>query len=68
MIQKNFLAHDFYLNRFFFFSFFYSIKKILLILFTQTRQFRTLFCCGRIVFVEDLVFEGESSPSSCVDF
>ena len=27
-----------------------------------------LFCCGSIVFVEDLVFEGESSPDCCVDF
>ena len=26
------------------------------------------FSFGSIVFVEDIVFEGESSPVSCVDF
>ena len=68
-IQKDFLTPDFYLNCFFFF-FFVSFNKriLLLILLTQTQQFRVLFfCCGSIVFVKDLVVEGESLPVSCVD-
>ena len=63
-IQKDFLAPDFYLNRFFL-CFFLLFNKIilLLILLSQTQQFRVPFCCGRIVFVEDLVLEGGKQAS-----
>ena len=45
-IQKDFLALDFYLNCFFLFLCFFLLfnkKILLLILLTQTRQFRVLF-------------------------
>ena len=61
-MQKDFLALDFYLNCFFCPCFFLLFNKriLLLILLTQTRQLRVLLYCERVVFVEDLVFEGES--------
>ena len=58
-IQKYFLAPDFYTNYFFLCFFLLFNKRILLlILLSQTQLFRVLFCCGRIVFFENLVFEG----------
>ena len=59
-IQKDFLTPDFYLNFFFFISFFYSIKNIVINLVSPNTAVQRPFCCGRIVFVKDLVFEWES--------
>ena len=41
-------------------------RILLLILLTQTRKVRVLILLWVIVFVEDLVFEGENSPVSYV--
>ena len=67
--KKDFIAPDFYLNCFFLCLFLLFHKRILLlILITQTRQFRELFYCERIVLVEDLVFGRQSYPVTCVNF
>ena len=49
-IRKDFFAPDFYLNCFFCLCFFLLFNKIilLLILLTQTRQFRVLFYCEEL--------------------
>ena len=69
-IQKNFLAPDFYLNCIFCLCLFLLFNKriLLLILLTQTRQFRVLLLLWRIVFVEDIVIEGESYQLAVLTF
>ena len=52
----------------FFFFLLFNQRILLLILLTQTRQFRVLFCCGSIVFGECLAFEGKSLPVAVLTF
>ena len=68
---EDFLAPDFYLNCFFFVSFFILFNKriLLLILLTQTRQFCVLFFVVEVLYLSKILYiEGESLPVSCVEF
>ena len=59
---KRIFFRSLHLPEFFLVSFFlFNERILLLILLTQTRQFRVFFCCRSIVFIEGLVFEGKAS-------
>ena len=61
-IQKDFSTSYFYLNCFFLYFFLLFIKRILLlILLTQTRQFRVLFVVEELYFSKTLYLRGKAS-------
>ena len=62
-IQKDFLTPDFFLNCFFFLCFFLLFNKriLLLILLTQTQQFRVPFYCGELYLLKTLYLRGKAS-------
>ena len=69
-IQKDFLAPDFYLNYFFCLYFFLLFNKriLLLILLTQTQQFRVLFVVEELYLSKTLYLRGKASQLAMLTF